>query len=70
MSVSVSVSMCLDAFKQFSRYKAETLHSGVGLPRTGRGGVNNLDHSGEIADAGSLRKRKFSMNLADTSQVG
>ena len=41
MSLSLSVSVCLNAFAQFSRYKAETLQVGRGLPGTGRGGVKN-----------------------------
>ena len=42
MSLSVSVSVCLDAFAQFSRYRAETLQVGQGGPGTGRGGVKNF----------------------------
>ena len=39
VSVSVILSFCLDAFAQFSRYRAETLQVGRGRPGTGRGGV-------------------------------
>ena len=37
-SLSVSVSVCLNAFAQFSRYRSETLQVGRGRPGTGRGG--------------------------------
>ena len=36
--LSLSVSVCLDAFAQFSRYRAETLQVGQGGPGTGRPG--------------------------------
>ena len=36
------MSVCLDAFAQFSRYRAETLQVGQGGPGTGRGGVKNF----------------------------
>ena len=35
----VSVSVCLNAFAQFSRYRAETLQVSRGLPGIGRGRV-------------------------------
>ena len=38
----LSVSVCLNAFAQFSRYKAETLQVGRGRPGTGHGGVKNF----------------------------
>ena len=41
----LSVSVCLDAFAQFSRYRAETLQVGQGGPGTGRGGVKNFGGS-------------------------
>ena len=40
--LSLSLSVCLDAFAQFSRYRAETLQVGHGGPGTGRGGVKNF----------------------------
>ena len=38
---NVSVCLCLNAFAQFSRYRAETLQVGRGRPGTGRGRVKN-----------------------------
>ena len=35
----LSLSVCLDAFAQFSIYRAATLQAGRGRPGTGRGGV-------------------------------
>ena len=40
--LSLSLSFCLNAFAQFSRYKAETLQVVRGQPEAGRGGVTNF----------------------------
>ena len=39
----MSLSVCLNAFAQFSRYRAETLQVGHGGPGIGRGGVKNFE---------------------------
>ena len=36
------LSVCLNAFAQFSRYRVETLQVGLGRPGTGRGGVKHF----------------------------
>ena len=41
----LSVSVCLNVFKQFSRYRAETLQVGQGPPGTGRGRVKIVGYS-------------------------
>ena len=38
----LSLSFCLDAFSQFSRYRAETSQIGRGLPGQGRRGLKIL----------------------------
>ena len=40
--LSVCLSFCLNAFAEFSRYRAETLQVGRGRPGAGRGGVKNF----------------------------
>ena len=37
----LSLSVCLNAFAQFSRYKVQTSQTGQGLCGTGRGGVDD-----------------------------
>ena len=39
--ICLCLSVCLNAFAQFSRYRAEILQVGRGRPGTGRGGVKN-----------------------------
>ena len=40
--VCLCLSFCLNAFAQFSRYRAETLQVGRGQPGAGRGDVENF----------------------------
>ena len=41
LSLSLSLSVCLDAFAQFSRYEIKTSHTGQGLSGAGRRGVDD-----------------------------
>ena len=63
----VSVSDSLDAFAQFSRYRAETLQVGRGRPRTGRGWVKIV---GVLLGGGGWSGRAGRDGLVGTGRGG
>ena len=61
MFLSISLyDVCLDAFAQFPRHRAETFQLSLGLPGTGR---TKYIHNGEIGNKGlfTSKKRKIGM---------